>query len=123
MPIRDVPYIVNILEDGRPCCSGSILAPDIIITAAHCVEDPAFYSVLSGSQSSNRGTEHNIIRIIMHPEYKKEAYSNDIVLLTIFPHIVFYPGSVNEKIDLYSEIPVANTLVTVSGWGCTQEIE
>ena len=117
VPIRDVPYIVNILEDGRPCCSGSILAPDIIITAAHCVEDPAFYSVLSGTGE----TPHHILRIIMHPRYRKEAFTNDIALLTIYPHIVFQPHSVNNKVVLYSSMPRANTFATISAWGCTQD--
>ena len=120
--IHHVPYIVNILENGFPSCGGSILHAHIIVTAAHCVENPAIYRVLSGSSYINQGINHNVRKKILHPEYHSRALPNDLALLIIFPPIDLNYNSVNKKIPLYNGYIQPLELVTVSGWGCMQEI-
>ena len=117
--IQQVPYIVNILHDGISHCAGSILTERFILTAAHCfLNTHAIYKVLSGSSRSNQGKPHNIIRTLVHSEYRANANLNDIALIFIFPPIDF-TRSPNRKIGLHSaRLPPPNTLGTVSGWGC-----
>ena len=117
VPIQEVPYIVNVIENRRPVCGGSILLPNLIISAAHCVEDNANYIVLSGSSQLTRGIQHNVTRIIFHPNRPGHKFDYDLVLLTIFPPIDLF-HSPNRPIPLFhGDIP-PNTMGTTSGWGC-----
>ena len=115
--IQQVPYIVNILEDGIRCCAGSILSPSIIITAAHCVVQNANYSILSGSHLRNRGTLHNVLRKIIHERFSNTQASSDLALLKIFPSIDLV-RSPNRKIELENGYVRPNSIGIFSGWGC-----
>ena len=118
MAIQQVPYVVVIKQREKPICSGSILASNIILTSAHCVEGYfTTYSILSGSPCVNYGIRHNVIRKILHPGFRSRSYENDLALLIIFPPIdleSFY----NRKIEINEGPVLANTSATVSGWGC-----
>ena len=117
-PIRIglVPYIVNIHRNGKANCAGSILAPNIIITAAHCVHDDAWYIILSGSSHEKHGVPHNVTRKIIHPEYHRDRFPNDLALLIINPPIDLI-HSPNRKIALYIGEVDEDTIGTISGWG------
>ena len=114
--IGHVPYIVNIHKNGKTNCAGSILAPNIIITAAHCVYDDAWYIILSGSSHENHGVPHNVTRKIIHPDYRLRRFPNDLALLIINPPIDLI-NSPNRKIALYNGEVTENTPGTISGWG------
>ena len=116
--IENVPYIVNVLENRIPNCAASILSPNIVITAAHCVEDNSNYTILSGSSFINRGNRHRVTKIQFHPERLKKGDENDLALLTIFPPIDLV-HSPNREISLYNGDIPPNTYGTISGWGCT----
>ena len=116
--IQQVPYVVNIRDNGYRNCAGSILTPYIILTAAHCVEEhESNYSILSGSAYANNGTFHHVTRIIRHPGYHPRRFADDLALLIISPPIDII-RSVNRNILLYSGPLLLNSLGTVSAWGC-----
>ena len=120
MNINQVPYIVNIRRNGQRTCGGSILSPEIILTAAHCIEIPGNYTILSGSSNRNQGISHNIIRITVHPHYNRRAFANDLALLTIIPPIDLI-HSPNRKITFFNGNVLSETLGEVSGWGCMKQ--
>ena len=118
MLIQQVPYVVNIRDNGYRNCAGSILTPYIILTAAHCVEEhESNYSILSGSRYANNGTFHHVTRIIRHPGYHRSKFEDDLALLIIFPPIDII-RSVNRNIHLHLGLLMPNAFGTVSGWGC-----
>ena len=117
--ITHVPYIVKILKDGITECAGSILTPYMIITAAHCVEDPERYTILSDSSYVNLGTPHNITRKIIYPDYHPERFGNDLALLLINPPINLV-NSLNRRILLHDGDIPENSFGTISGWGCNE---
>ena len=116
--IENIPYVVNILRNGVPNCGGSILYPDIIITAGHCVIYNTTYTILSGSRYINRGNHHNVIRKIIYPR-RPDVLTDDLALLIIFPPIDLHQNSINRKITLYNGHVPPHTLGTISGWGCS----
>ena len=123
MPIQQVPYIVNIQEDGIHICAGTILEHHVIITAAHCFEDDKIsrYRVLSGSANVKQGVRHNVTKILIHPQYHPTAYKSDIALLIIFPYIDLI-HSPNRRIPLHIGNVPPNILGTISGWGCNRQV-
>ena len=49
--LKDAPYVVALYENGEFICVGSLIAKNKVLTAAHCVENEAYYSVRFGSKN------------------------------------------------------------------------
>merc|ERR550519_2058959 len=106
---------------------GSIVSPNMVVTAAHCCDGQSAsrLGVAVGSHKlhSTDSDQENIqvSRVIMHEDYDSWNINNDICLLelessiTMGSHVatIALPSS-NEE---YSE----GTMCTVTGWGTTSE--
>ena len=114
VPVEDAYYIVSLLENGYHICTATLLSFTVAITAAHCVEDPSTYTILSGTSFSARGQEHDVKKLL-HPEYQKRAFPHDIALL-IMSTPVHLP---NRPISIFEGDVKPHTLGTITGWGST----
>src|SRR4051794_22653955 len=52
-PLPEIPWFASLYEFGGPACGGSLIAPDRVLTAAHCVQGagPRDYDVRIGGPS------------------------------------------------------------------------
>jgi len=120
-----IPYQVSmqyLTKSGkhRHFCGGSIISPNRILTAAHCVngQNPSRISVVGGIRdlTDSTGTRSQVQSFDMHPKYQ-ELVTSDIAVLKIDPPLEL-DGERMDKINVFGPEKVSgNQNVTLTGWG------
>ncbi|CAD7092299.1 unnamed protein product [Hermetia illucens] len=114
-------------------CGGTIIAPKIIITAAHCVSlkriDPTKYIVLVGknyreysAKEKLETQEFNISEIHIPRGYLGDSafYHNDMAILVLNEFIRYQPHIKPACVEWRShgaKDPLPNTMGKIAGWG------
>jgi V8-like Glu-specific endopeptidase len=118
------PYMVSLWSDWRHECGGVIVAPDLILTAAHCIingmNDPSMeitkaivgrYDMSDvfevGSTTIPTGTK------IMHTDYNPGTDEHDVGLIQLKVSTAISPVKLNSDRNLISPPQTLTTL----GWG------
>lgn len=119
------PWQISMKHYGRHNCGGSIIHPQWVVTASHCVEDNRnldHLTIEAGKHHEKKDDPHQQIRrvtkILMHESYDSDLIDNDITLFKLDK-----PFILNEYVNIVClpEVVVAdgaNCMVT--GWGDTK---
>ncbi|XP_030554493.1 trypsin delta-like [Drosophila novamexicana] len=116
--IQEAPWQVSIQKYGFHFCGGSIVASQIILTAAHCLVnmDVKTLTIRAGSRFWKKGGQVvKVAKIKSHTEYRAKKYLNDIAIMRLATPLKF--GPLAQPITLTSSVPRDGTGASVSGWG------
>ncbi|KAB0794212.1 hypothetical protein PPYR_13832 [Photinus pyralis] len=117
--IEDHPYQISLQVWGTHICGGSIIAPDLILTAAHCTIKyrAGDMSIRYGSSIRNQaGTEVQVKEKDEHPSYNPSTMDYDVTVLVLRNHV-----KMSASAQIVSLVAAGSTeggrVAIVSGWG------
>uniref|UniRef100_A0A1Q3FRB4 Phenoloxidase-activating factor 2 n=1 Tax=Culex tarsalis TaxID=7177 RepID=A0A1Q3FRB4_CULTA len=121
----EFPWMVALYASGSYICGGSLIKPNVVVTAGHCVfnKQNAGLVVRAGEWDSKTTDEllafqeQRVTRVIMHDQYNTKFLFNDIALL-----VLEKPFQPDEHIQLLCLAPQGKSFdneesCIATGWG------
>jgi secreted trypsin-like serine protease len=110
--------VVMVLGTRGSVCTGTVIAPTIVITAAHCVTGPGQYAV--AYKDGGSATLQEIQQVQRHPEYRQGSrVSIDIALIRLKLPL---PGRFSAvPLDDKADDDGVGSSQTIAGYGLARE--
>ncbi|OTA14354.1 Trypsin [Xenorhabdus vietnamensis] len=127
---NDNPFQVALLQKNEDhsvyLCGGSLVAPNVVVTAAHCgfisMEkgpkqhvSPSEMTVLAGTRDLNSGgVPHDVMDIFVHPKYILDKPGYDVAVWKLKTRVEGIPFA-----QLATSDGIIGSKLLVTGWGAT----
>lgn len=121
--IRKSPWVVYLALGNGGFCGGALVAPDKVVTAAHCLQDVSAKDlrVIAGRQrpKTGAGTEAGAVGVWTDPQYRSPFQGHDVAVVTLDQQLPETPIRLAAQDDPALHRPGAQA--QVYGWGSTRE--
>jgi transmembrane serine protease 11D len=126
--IARFPWQVALIEGRRAgrrqYCGGSLIAPDVVVTAAHCIDNPTVggdasrVDVIAGTGTYGIGGERiEASAVVVHPQYVRSRDSDfDVALI-----LLATPSALGRPIRIDDREAPVGTNAWVTGWGAIRD--
>lgn len=116
-PTSDYPATGMLLMQGQPSCTGTVVGPRTVLTAAHCVDgvSPTSLEFGFGPSAGQIQASVQVIGTAQHPKWDSQQLLNDIAVLTLAEDAPVQRASMNSFMDA----GWVGKQVTLVGYGVT----
>ncbi|XP_013001076.1 complement factor D [Cavia porcellus] len=116
------PYMASVQVDGRHLCGGVLVAPQWVLSAAHCLEEAdGKVQVLLGAHSLSQPEPskrlYDVTRSVPHPDSSPDTIDHDLLLLQLSEKAVLGPRVRPLPLQRQDRDVAPGTLCDVAGWG------
>lgn len=116
VPTDEFPDCVAVGSLTSWCCTGTLVGPNVVVTAAHCVAGDCASRVYVGDDVNEigAGREFDVADALIHPDYRPPKPNQDVAVLILAEDIPGQPRAVAGR----AQLEAAST-VRLAGFGNT----
>ncbi|XP_030677025.1 kallikrein-4 isoform X1 [Nomascus leucogenys] len=112
------PWQVALVMEDELFCSGVLVHPQWVLSAAHCFQNSYTIGLGLHSLEADREPGSQMVEAshsVQHPEYNRPLLANDLMLIKLDESVS--ESDTIRNISIASQCPTAGNSCLVSGWG------